>query len=401
MKIGQYTGLTETGRKRLRNEDALLCGPPLFVVADGMGGAQAGELASRIAVSVFKDGPGSGALDAATRLRAMVHEANRQIFARSQSDPSLTGMGTTVTAAIVEGSCVAIVHVGDSRAYQIRDGKMTQLTDDHSLVAELVRSGRLTPEEAELHPQRAVITRALGTDPTVTADLFSLEARPGDIFLLCTDGLTTMVSDEAIAGTIVKAGGAEEAARALVKAANRAGGEDNITVLLFDFADDAWQPDERPPAPVVNDDEDTLSELDGLPFFDEPVEPARKTPQPSKASAVRPRRAQAGRAFGFGRAALIVSLLLAVAALAIGAAVWGVQRAHFVGADADGSLVVYQGLPWEITSGVKLYREIYVSPVQGYQLSAGERVELFDHSLISESDARERIAPFEREIQLP
>ena len=366
-----------------------------------MGGAQAGELAAQIAVSVFEDTRGSGALDAATQLRAMVHEANRQIFVRSQTDPSLTGMGTTVTAAIVEGSHVAIVHVGDSRAYQIRDGKMTQLTDDHSLVAELVRSGRLTPEEAELHPQRAVITRALGTDPSVTADLFSVEARPGDIFLLCTDGLTTMLSDEAIAATIVKAGGAEEAARALVKAANRGGGEDNVTVLIFDLADDAWQPDARAPEPVADDDEDTLSELDGLTLFDQPVEAALTMPRPAPAAGARQRSERGGRAFGFSRAALISSLLLAVAALAIGAAVWAVQRAHFVGADAEGSLVVYQGLPWDVSDGVKLYREIYVSPVQAYQLSPEERAALFDHSLISQNDARERIAPFEREIQLP
>lgn len=393
MKIGQHAGLTDTGRTRLRNEDAFMRSPPLFVVADGMGGAQAGALAAHIAVSVFEGAAGAEAPDAASRLQALVQEANRQIFARSQDDPSLTGMGTTTTAALVEGSQVMIAHVGDSRAYRIRDGTMTQLTDDHSLVAELVRGGRLTPNEAELHPQRSVITRALGTGESVTADLLSVEGRPGDIFMLCTDGLTTMLSDQTITDTIVEARGAEEAAETLVKAANRGGGEDNITVLLFDLVDDAWQPGEQPPAPEVDEEADTLSELDELPVLDELLPEATRPPHA--------RRRRRVRSFRISRAMLIVSLLATVAALAIGAAVWGMQRAHFVGADADGRLVVYQGLPWNITDGVGLYREIYVSPVQAYQLSKDERAALFDHALISESDARERIAPFEREIQLP
>ncbi|MFQ5425614.1 MAG: Stp1/IreP family PP2C-type Ser/Thr phosphatase [Gaiellales bacterium] len=398
MKVGQFAGETDAGRKRLRNEDAFVCRPPLFVVADGMGGAQAGELAARIATGVFEQSQDSPAIDGATRLRAMAHEANRQIYARSQTDPAYAGMGTTVTAALVEEERVALVHVGDSRAYRLRDGEISQLTDDHSLVAELVRSGRLTPEEAELHPQRAVITRALGTDPAVTADVFSVEARPGDIFLLCSDGLTTMLGDRAIATTVSKSSSASDAAAGLVKAANRSGGEDNVTALLFDVVDDSWTESQAPAAPSAQSDEDTLTELDGLPLLEETLsEPPRPYVPPPPAEGRRRR----GGERGSSRLALAVAIVLALSALVIGAAVWGVRQAYFVGADENGRVVLYQGLPWDISGDVRLYRAVYISPVSAYQLSAEERQELFDHSLVSRPDGRERIEVFEREIQLP
>src|SRR6266545_3809540 len=181
--------MTDPGRKRRRNEDAYVVEPPLFAVADGMGGAQAGEVASRLAAAALKE-RGATTLTGSERIVALIQEANRRVYDRSNEDPSASGMGTTITVALVGDGQVAFGHVGDSRAYLIRDGSMEQLTEDHSLVAELMRSGKLSPEEAETHPQRSVITRALGTDPDVDVDTFSVETKPGDLFLLCSDGLT-------------------------------------------------------------------------------------------------------------------------------------------------------------------------------------------------------------------
>ena len=196
-QLGQTASLTDTGRKRRHNEDAFVVEPPLFAVADGMGGAQAGELASSLAAAALKDvqEPGGGGEE---RVDELIQQANRRVYERQSQDAAASGMGTTMTVALVEDGRVAIGHVGDSRAYLIRGRSLEQLTEDHSLVAELVRSGKLSPEEAEGHPQRSVITRALGTDPDVDVDTFSVETRPGDLFLICSDGLTSMVDDDMI-----------------------------------------------------------------------------------------------------------------------------------------------------------------------------------------------------------
>jgi protein phosphatase len=265
---------TDPGRRRRRNEDNYVCEPPLFAVTDGMGGAQAGELASALAAQALREGAGAGFGD--ERAEELVQEANRRVFERASSDAAASGMGTTATIALVEETSGRVLfgHVGDSRAYLIRDGALEQLTQDHSLVAELVRSGRLSPEEAESHPQRSVITRVLGTDRTVDVDTFVIEGRPGDLFLLCSDGLSTMVGDEQILDVAERyRGDLDEAVRALLAEANRGGGEDNITVILFELGDrgDGEEPDERTretvaeaPAEHDPDDEDTLSPLDGV-----------------------------------------------------------------------------------------------------------------------------------------
>jgi len=235
VRIAAAAGLTDTGRKRRRNEDAFVCRAPLFAVADGMGGAQAGEVASRLAAAAVSEAAPESSGEAA--VAALVAEANRRVWQRSLEDMSHSGMGTTITVALADlaSGTIAIGHVGDSRAYRIRDGALEQLTQDHSLVAELVRRGRLSPEEAETHPQRSVITRALGTEEEVQVDLFTVEALPGDLFLLCSDGLTTMVPDEEILSLAVGSHGAlDAAAQALVVAANAAGGEDNVTVVAFE-----------------------------------------------------------------------------------------------------------------------------------------------------------------------
>jgi protein phosphatase len=311
-------GISDPGRKRRRNEDAYVVEPPLFAVADGMGGAQAGEVASRLAAAALK-GRGAGA-GGEGRIVALIQEANRRVYDRSHEDPNVSGMGTTMTVALVEDGQVAFGHVGDSRAYLIRDGSMEQLTEDHSLVAELMRSGKLSPEEAETHPQRSVITRALGTDPDVDVDSFTIAARMGDLFLLCSDGLTTMVPNETILDLVERhRDDMDKALRALVSAANKGGGEDNITVVAFEIADEAASPDgdtreQALPAATAADDEDTLTELDAVPAVDTGVIPAE---QIQAELAAKERKERAARRRHLRRRVLAwLAVLLIVAAVA-------------------------------------------------------------------------------------
>jgi serine/threonine protein phosphatase PrpC len=274
---------THPGRKRRHNEDTYVVEPPLFAVADGMGGAKAGEVASGLAAGALKEGGGDGT-GGEQRVVELIQEANRRVFRRASEDREASGMGTTMTVALVEPDRVIFGHVGDSRAYLIREGQIEQLTDDHSLVAELVRSGRLSPEEAESHPQRSVITRAVGTEADVDVDTFEIRPEPGDLFLICSDGLTDMVDDETIIRAVEKhRGNLDEAAKALVSAANRVGGEDNITVVFFEVTGEERLEDTAvtaAAAPAVDGevDEDTLSELERVPALEtrEPEEPKRR-----------------------------------------------------------------------------------------------------------------------------
>lgn len=229
----QYAG-TDTGRQRRANEDSLLARAPLFVVADGMGGARAGEVASRIAVESFARGIGVDA-DAESALAGLVRDANARIYERSHRRADEAGMGTTLTAMYVGADVVSIAHVGDSRAYRLRAGALERLTEDHSLVDELIREGRLTPEEAVEHPQRSVITRALGNESEVDVDTRSLDGRSGDVYLLCSDGLTTMVDEQQLEELLRAHERMRDAGEALISAANDAGGRDNITVVAASY----------------------------------------------------------------------------------------------------------------------------------------------------------------------
>jgi PPM family protein phosphatase len=319
MRIGRAAGVTDTGRRRLRNEDAFICEPPLFAVADGMGGARAGEIAAGLAAAALEE---AGAeMSGAAGVAALIEEANRRIWERSLTDPQTAGMGTTVTAALVDaaGGTVAVGHVGDSRAYLLRGGTLEQLTTDHSLVAELVQSGILTPEEAERHPQRSAITRALGTEPTVDVDAFTVEAAPGDVFLICSDGLSTMVADDDVVSAIETAErDPARAAEALVAAANARGGEDNVTAVLFEI-------------------------LEGEEAEAEQAEAEAEPPEPEKASVKDmgsdPMRVQTPEAdgeateagvqrHGAGKGGRLAALLLVAGVLGIGLLFlyWGVTR---------------------------------------------------------------------------
>jgi PPM family protein phosphatase len=387
MRLGDSAGRTDAGRVRRRNEDSFVLDPPLFAVADGMGGAQAGEVASRLAAAAFREYHDADRLEPAERVEAIIKEANRRIYERARTDAEVSGMGTTVTAAILTNGRVSIGHVGDSRAYRVREGELERLTEDHSLVADLMRSGRLTPEEADAHPQRSVITRALGTDADVDVDTVTVDVEPGDLFLLCSDGLTTMVPEDDILRIVQDAGTLDEIARTLVRAANSGGGEDNITVVLFRVEGDEAAEETLVAAPSsqeaeeTNELEDTLTDLRPV----EQAEPAMQEP--------RPRR----RRSPWGRRILWAVLGGAFVALILGGALFGLSRAYFVGADPDGNVTVYQGVPFDFTDGVGLYRERYVSRLQASQLSPEERAELFDHQLVSYERAKARVAAYEAE----
>jgi serine/threonine protein phosphatase PrpC len=229
--VVEHAALSDVGREREGNEDSFLDRPPLFVVADGMGGAEAGEVASQTVVEVFDEAAAAGELPDA--LEATVQTANARIYEMAQADPSRSGMGCTTTASFVSGGRLTVAHVGDSRLYRLRAGAFEQLTDDHSLVGGLVRLGQLTPEEAENHPQRSVILRAVGVEANVEVDVVQHELEPGDVYLACSDGLTGMVRDVVISETLGMFGSLSEAAEMLIELANAAGGRDNITVVLY------------------------------------------------------------------------------------------------------------------------------------------------------------------------
>lgn len=228
-----WAALTDVGRVRAHNEDSVLAEPPLFVVADGLGGHEAGEVASHIAVETVRDHAPRRA-DAPALARA-VKAANKEVLRAAKEGVGRTGMGTTMTAAIVEGAHISIAHVGDSRAYLLTGGELRQITNDHSMVADMMRRGQLTEADARIHPNRSVITRALGTDAEMTADPYEIEANAGDRLLLCSDGLTGMLEDARIAEILRAHRDPGAAAAELIAAANEAGGHDNISVVLVDI----------------------------------------------------------------------------------------------------------------------------------------------------------------------
>jgi protein phosphatase len=350
---------THTGNVRRSNEDAHLVRDPLFMVADGVGGARAGEIAARLCAEAFAQVELSGR-SGEELLVDVIRRANRAIFDRAHSDHEAAGMGTTVAAAVLaQPPELALAHVGDSRAYLLRDGVLQRLSEDHSLVSELVQSGQLTEAEAEHHPQRNVVTRVLGTEPDVQVDSFTVEAQEDDLVLLCTDGLNTMVPEAQIAEQLAQPLPAAELARRLVQAARRGGGEDNVTAVVFRMG-------------LVTDElahgaSATERRLPALPHPD--------APPPS------------GRSGRMRSALGIVAVGVLVAALAV-ASVVGLAAANFVGADtATGRVAIYQGVPVDLPFGLHLYRLRYQSSVSYALLPAATRTGLFDQRLRSSASA--------------
>jgi PPM family protein phosphatase len=393
LRIEEEAVRTDTGRQRNANEDSLFTKSPLFVVADGMGGAQAGEVASKAAAESFSGELPEGVPEGV--LEQTIEGANRTIHELARKDPDLAGMGTTITAAIVdlEAEEVAIGHVGDSRAYRLRGGTFEQLTRDHSLVEEMRRKGQLTDAQAEDHPQRSIITRALGPEPEVQVDLQTVPAQAGDVFLICSDGLTTMLDDEKIAHVLARATSLQSAVRALVDEANRAGGRDNITVVAFRLEDAGA------PAATSADEGATLigteAEAAGL--------TATEVRRRAAADAARKRREELearpkGRRLRTVLKALAV--LLAVAAVAFGA--WyGNRQIWFLGTDDSGRVALYRGAPYELPFGIELYDQRYASPIQTGSLPPRRQDAVTGHKLRSRSDAVSLIEDIEKTEGLP
>jgi protein phosphatase len=381
LRIAEEAVRTDTGRQRNANEDSLFVDAPLFVVADGMGGAQAGEVASRAAAESFAQNLPPAPPE--RLLAETIEGANRTIHELARKDPSLAGMGTTTTAALVDldGEEVAIGHVGDSRAYRLRGGKFEQLTRDHSLVEEMRRKGQLTDAQAEDHPQRSIITRALGPEPEVEVDLQTVPALAGDVFLICSDGLTTMLDDEKIAHLLTRATSLQSAVRALVDEANRAGGRDNITVVLFRLEDEAGEAavagSAKEGATLIGGD----AEAAGL--------TATEVRKRAAADAARKRRDALDtrpRSRRLRTALKVLVPLLLIAAIAFGA--WyGNRQIWFLGTDDAGRVALYRGAPYELPFGITLYSERYSSPIQTGSLPARRKDAVTGHDLRSRGDA--------------
>jgi serine/threonine protein phosphatase PrpC len=397
LRAAETTQMTDTGRQRSGNEDALFARAPVFVVADGMGGAQAGEVASQMAIEAFEQGlPDSGSPE--ERLTSRIQEANRRIHELSRTKPEHRGMGTTLTAAYVDDAHVAVAHVGDSRAYLFREGTLQRLTQDHSLVGELVRQGKLTEEEAEEHPQRSVITRALGPDASVDVDTWSYLVRHGDVLMLCSDGLTSMIGEAQIAEILGSAATLKEAGARLIRAANEAGGRDNITVVLFrleevggavalDDATIAGGPAVSPPPRDSTSGAAVVSPPRG------PSAPSRvplARTQGSPRPAVTPRR---GRRYAKPLAALIA--VLAVLFLVGGGGYLATRQLYFVSTNSQGIVTIYRGLPYDLPAGIRLYETFYVSGVPASLVPAGRRGSLFSNDLRSQGDAESLVRDLE------
>ncbi len=388
----QYSG-SDTGRQRRANEDALMVRSPLFVVADGMGGAQAGEVASKLAVEAFEGGLPDGG-EPELDLAHLAQAANARIHELSHANAEQAGMGTTLTAVYVGEREVAIAHVGDSRAYCLREGRLLKLTDDHSLVDELMRQGRLTPEEAVEHPQRSVITRALGIEGTVEVDTRSFKGRAGDVYLICSDGLTTMVSEERIAEILNATTRLRDAGEMLIAEANRAGGRDNITVVLLRL--------EEVGAAVGAGGDGDEPTLTGVPAVTPAAaaaagQVAQAEPATAPVAQRRPRTPgpeRRRRRLSARRAGFVVALLV-VLALVVAGGVLAMQSVYFIGTNKRGLVTLYQGVPFTLPGNLDLYSSRYVSGVSAATLNAHQRSTLLDHSLRSEAKAASLIRSLE------
>lgn len=336
---------SDVGRVRGGNEDSYLVQAPLFVVADGMGGHTGGEVASETAVTVITDTSKDMPPEDLEVLETYVKRANETIWKKAQDDPSLHGMGTTCTLLHVVGNAVRIAHVGDSRAYLLSNGELSQITEDHTLVERMVKEGRLSREEAPHHPQRSIITRALGVDSEVEVDTNSIEIQEGDRLLVCSDGLSSMLDDGKIKSLLEEQLDAQATADKLVDAANEAGGEDNITVVVLDFGDNSQRPETaRPdaiaastgslePTPVpVSERDDALVDTD-------PPGTEDKT----------------GGSWGRRIATLVILLALLGGLIYFGSS-YALDRMWFVGATDSGQVAVFNGLPEDVL-GVSL-REV-------------------------------------------
>lgn len=412
---------TDTGRQRRANEDAAFERPPLFAVADGMGGARAGEVASQIAVDVLEPGLPDGPDGIEERLAALVQDANARIHDLSRSDAERAGMGTTITVAHVGDEELTVAHVGDSRLYCLREGTLERLTRDHSLVDELVREGKITQEEAEVHPQRSIITRALGPEPQVEIDRLTWRPRAGDVYLLCSDGLTSMVSESDITRIVTEAledpdAVLADAGRALIDAANAAGGRDNITVVLFRLGEVTFGGESPLPAGAADEetrlgrDMPTVAEVQaGLATQQAAGAEAAATaqaaaaeppPAPVERRMPKLRKAVTGdeetRRSPFRKALRILATVFIVLFPFAAGGYIATQAVYFVGVDDEGFVTVYKGVPYELPLGIEMYTENFVSGVPVTSLPPRIEETVTEHKLRSLEDANDLVRALER-----
>ena len=380
----RYAARSDTGLVREGNEDSVYAGPRLLAVADGMGGHAAGEVASAVVIAAVsaldEDVAGNDLLGA---LRDAVNQANQNLADMVHGDDDLRGMGTTLTALLAEGSRLGLVHVGDSRAYLLRDGRLRQITTDHTLVQALVDEGRITPEEADVHPQRSFITRTLDGSP-VELDLSIREAKVGDRYLLCSDGLSGVVSDATLEEALRAEPDPDRCADRLVELALRGGGPDNITCIVADVVETA----ETDAAPVVagavapaQPDQRLPDTAAGRAAAMRPTRPPRRAVTTDDAESP-PRRRR--------RLLTIVLALLALSALGVGGAAY-VQAQYYVGS-SDGKVAVFRGVSGSIV-GVPLHRveqrsDVPVAGLPGYEQTRVEQ----GISAASAADARRIVA---------
>ena len=456
LRIVEKAALSDVGRQRQGNEDSYLERSPLFVVADGMGGARAGEVASKIAVEQFDEEDVDGPPE--EQLAEVARAANRHIHKMAQEDSQYAGMGTTFTAALFGGREVTVGHVGDSRLYRLREGELERLTHDHSLVEEFVRQGKLTPEEAEVHPQRSIITRALGPEPEVEVDTYTHTGRDGDVYLLNSDGLTGMINEAKVTEILRDRESLEDAAEKLIAAANANGGKDNITVVLFRLGDDGEEDDEGGDGGVqatqvglsADAVRDEVARANTTKAHDVPAAetvprevpeegeeekgeeekgeakgrdatqvrsqaaPVRDKTQvrgktideddmggvPSAAPVRGRRRAPPGKSRS-RRTLAIVIVLLVLAAVAAGL-YFGSRQFWFIGTDTRGQIALYRGVPYDLPLGVSLYSKERGSSVPALAITnKRQRDRVLDHQLRSKGDAVDLVRQLERDHSAP
>ncbi len=367
--VARPGAVTDIGLHRKTNEDTFVLAPPLFAVCDGMGGAQAGEVASALAAETLAAAVADG-----RPLLAAAEQANAAVYRRASDDREHTGMGTTLTAVVLAGDTGHFVHIGDSRAYLLRAGVLKQLSDDHSLVGEMVRDGRLSAEEAVTHPHRSILSRALGTEALARIDEFEVGLRAGDVLLLCSDGLSGPVPAEAIRKALGRADPDDAAAR-LIAEARKHGGPDNITAVVLRF-DEPLTADEEVTLAVPADEAATavLQAPHEAPA-EVPVEAREAAPDTEGDAAPASPAAPAAPSHGSRRLLGGLAVGLALLVLVAFAGVLTVSTVFFVGVE-DGRLSIYSGLP--ATLGPLQLNAVYRRSSLTYDALAPEERRLVD-----------------------